>query len=162
MELLQYTYKYTLITSIDKQTGEEIEGYYPLMPCQFKSHRKTTRIVDGLLDTGSDGILIPKGMADYLELSLKGRKAVKGVGGEVPGGTATVDVILGSQARFTELRSVEVRVPLEGYDGPVLLGRKPIFELYDVSFIEGDLRFALVPHEKGEARGRRKKTKRKK
>lgn len=154
MELLPYTYKYTLVTSIDKHTGEEIEGYYPLMPCQFKSRRRATRIVDGLLDTGSDGILIPKGMADYLELPLTGRRIVKGVGGEVPGGTAIVDITLGSQARFTELRSVEVRVPLESYDGPVLLGRKPVFELYDVFFFEADLKFKLVPHKK-EARGRR-------
>lgn len=160
MDLLQYTYKYTRVISINKETGEEVKGYYPFMPCRFKSKRKATRIVGGLLSTGSDEILIPKGMAEYLELPLTGGKMIKGVGGEVQAGTATVEIILGTQGRFTVLKNVEVRVLLESKNGPILIGRKPLFELYDVTFIEADLKFKMVPHKEKKAKSRKKSKRR--
>ena len=43
---------------------------YPLIPIKFCSNKRETPMIDALLDSGGDFIVIPKAIATYLELKL--------------------------------------------------------------------------------------------
>ena len=43
---------------------------YPLIPIKFYSSKRETPVIDALLDSGGDFIVIPKVIAKYLELEL--------------------------------------------------------------------------------------------
>lgn len=51
--------------------GTEETHAYPFLPCTFEWEGKRTPQTEGLLDSGSDGLVLPLGIARYLGLTLK-------------------------------------------------------------------------------------------
>lgn len=99
-----------------------------------------------MLDSGSDGLVLPLGVANFLGLRLKKEdKAMRVVGREVPRYSAKVNLTIGRGGRFFTFPDVEAAIPTEG-DTPILVGRKPVFETYKVTFVEADLKFILDPY----------------
>lgn len=160
MELLKYTYKYIQVSYIDKVMGESKEGYYPTLPCRFRSAKKESGILNGLLDSGADGITIPKILTKRLGLELEEADSIGVIGGMARRGVAEVDLIIGSHGRYTELKDVEVSVPLDEEMGPVVLGRNPIFKHYDITFSDADLKVTLTPHKHKSKEGKERISKR--
>lgn len=158
MKLVSYRLNYKKVTPTDpttkkqmtdEKTGEPLEVYYPLIPLQLSSATKKTRPTEGLLDSGADEIVLPRGLADYLELDLKpSSKPMRVANGmSVPRLVAEVTLTIGRAGRFCDPIKTEVCVPEKG-DAPILIGRKPVFGLFEITFIEAEKRLELEPYRK--------------
>ena len=125
-----------------------MEISHPMVPCVISSANKKSPLIEGLLDSGSDGIVIPRSLANYLGLELKpAAKPMRVANGrDVQRFTASASIALGRGGRHCDPVKTEVSVPAEG-DPPVLIGREPVFKLFIVTFVEAEKRFEMSPYQ---------------
>jgi hypothetical protein len=152
MQIKKFAFNYSKHTVVDENTQEEIDLYYPTIPCVFASEKKKTRMTEGLLDTGSDGIVLPMGAAKYLELELepKGKPMIVAGGLSVKQYKSKVNLTIGRGGRFVEFKDIEITVPdtePEKDKSPILIGRDPIFKYYEINFIEAKRKVIMKPFE---------------
>lgn len=148
MQLLDFRFRYREWTYVDCATNERKEVCYPFVPCVLSSDGRTSGPVEGLLDSGSDGVVVPRPIADFLGLELERAEPIRVVGSRVERYRSSISISLGRAGRLCgPIRDVEVSV-LEGGDTPIILGRNPIFRLYKIAFIEAERRFEMVPYKK--------------
>ena len=115
---------------------------YPLIPIKFHSDKRETPLIDALLDSGGDFIVIPYAIAKYLGLKLVKAGCVDTAGGETTLCKSNVTmVIYGKDKKFT-YQNIEIHVS-DRNDLPVLLGRKPIFEDHEIIFRKYDNKLIL-------------------
>jgi hypothetical protein len=109
---------------------------YPLVPVRFIGPKGTSPIIDALLDSGSDFILIPINLAEALGLSMHELpKPIGTAGGERRGFEARCDFELGRGGRVESYTDLKINV-IDSPDTPVLIGRDPIFKDFKVIFEE--------------------------
>lgn len=132
---------------IDKATGKPLEVYHPVIPLVISSSRMRSRPTEGLLDSGSDGIVIPRRLAEYLELDLRPAERPMRVanGRSVERLVSTATLTIGRDGRFCDPIRAEVNVPSDG-NPPILIGRVPVFKLFVVTFVEAEKRFEMKPY----------------
>jgi hypothetical protein len=106
---------------------------YPVVPVKFNNNVKETPFIDALLDSGGDFIVIPMPIARYLELKLTSAGSVDTAGGTTSLFKASLNMVMGSKDKFATYNNLEIHVS-ERNDIPVLLGRHPIFEDYEILF----------------------------
>lgn len=106
---------------------------YPVIPVKFFHNGKETPFIDALLDSGGDFIVIPMPIARYLGLKLKKAGAVDTAGGEALLFKAKLNMILGKKEKNVKYNDIEIHVSGRN-DIPVLIGRHPIFEDYEIIF----------------------------
>lgn len=58
-------------TILDSTTGRPLELFHPVIPLTISSEGRRSPPLEGLLDSGSDGVVLPMGLAEYLGLHLK-------------------------------------------------------------------------------------------
>ena len=139
-----FRYKEQLVTN--PRTGAQETYHSPLLPCVLEWRGKRSPQTEGLLDSGSDGVVLPLGVARYLDLDLRPVEApMQVVGTAVPQYVARVDLTIGRAGRFHTFADLEVSVPREG-ETPIIIGRRPVFEVYRVTFVEPELKFVLDPY----------------
>ena len=144
--MLDFSFRYRAEHWKDRKTGEIRTWYYPYVPAILSASSKKIPFVEGLLDSGSDSIVIPRSMARDLGLELEEAPPMNVVGHIVDRFRSKLDLTLGRAGRFCEpLRDVEVSIPAEGAP-PVIFGRRPIFELFRITFVEAEHRFTLEPY----------------
>ncbi len=106
---------------------------YPIVPVKFSYENRDTPIIDALLDSGGDFIVIPMPIARYLGLKLKKAGSVDTAGGTAPLFKSNLDMTIGKKDYTVVYNNLEIHV--SGRDDiPVLLGRNPIFEEYEITF----------------------------
>jgi len=106
---------------------------YPVVPVKFFYKEKETPVIDALLDSGGDFIVIPMPIASYLGLKLKKAGSVDTAGGSTTLFKTTLDMTLGKKNHTELYKNIQIHVS-ERKDIPVLLGRYPIFEDYEITF----------------------------
>ena len=106
---------------------------YPVIPVRFNNNVKETPFIDALLDSGGDFIVIPMPIAKYLELKLKSAGSVDTAGGTTSLFKSNLNMIMGNKDKFATYNNLEIHVS-ERNDIPVLIGRHPIFEDYEILF----------------------------
>ncbi|KYK26500.1 aspartyl protease [Thermoplasmatales archaeon SG8-52-1] len=106
---------------------------YPVIPVKFHYKDKETPIIDALLDSGGDFIVIPMPIASYLGLKLKKAGSVDTAGGTTSLFKATLSMIIGKKKDTATYHNIQIHVS-DRNDIPVLLGRHPIFEDYEITF----------------------------
>jgi hypothetical protein len=106
---------------------------YPIIPVKFYYKDKETPFIDALLDSGGDFIVIPMPIARYLGLRLKKAGSVDTAGGTTSLFKATLSMIIGSKEKTVSYSNIQIHVSARN-DIPVLLGRYPIFEDYEIVF----------------------------
>ncbi len=106
---------------------------YPLIPVKFWSNGRDTPVIDALLDSGGDFIVIPKAIATYLNLKLVDAGVVDTAGGETNLHKSSVTMVIHDNDKEFTYDKLEIHVS-DRNDIPVLLGRKPIFEDHDIIF----------------------------
>ena len=106
---------------------------FPLIPIQFSSIDKETPIIDALLDSGGDFIVIPFAIAKYLGLKLKKAGNVDTAGGETALFKSKVNMVIKNKNNQLGYENLEIHISNRN-DIPVLLGRKPIFEDHEIIF----------------------------
>jgi predicted aspartyl protease len=106
---------------------------YPIVPVKFSYKNRDTPIIDALLDSGGDFIVIPIPIAKYLGLKLKKAGSVDTAGGTTQLFKSNLDMTIGKKDYIIAYNNLEIHV--SGRDDiPVLLGRNPIFEEYEITF----------------------------
>jgi predicted aspartyl protease len=117
---------------------------YPLIPIKFVSKERETPMIDALLDSGGDFIVIPYAIAKYLKLKLEKAGCVDTAGGETTLFKSMLTMIIyGKDCNYT-YNDLEVHVSNRN-DLPVLLGRNPIFEDHDILFQKHQNKLVLQP-----------------
>jgi len=109
----------------------------------------------GLIDSGSDFILIPKDIADTMGIELSGSiEEADGIGGKIHLRIGIVTIIIKKRGKKI-LRNVKIHIPIdekiqsdenEKFD-EILLGRDPFFKYFlKVEFNENKKRVRLIPN----------------
>ena len=106
---------------------------FPLIPIKFRSTEKETPIIDALLDSGGDFIVVPYAIANYLGLNLLKAGHVDTAGGETTLYKSFVNMVINDKDKKFTYENLEIHVSSRN-DIPVLLGRKPIFEDHEIIF----------------------------
>jgi predicted aspartyl protease len=117
---------------------------YPIVPIKFYYEEKKTPAIDALLDSGGDFIVIPIPIAKYLGLKLKKAGSVDTAGGATTLFKTTLSMIIGNKNKSTTYHNIQIHVSGRN-DIPVLLGRHPIFEDYDITFKKQKNQLILNP-----------------
>jgi hypothetical protein len=107
---------------------------YPLIQIRFAHKNKKTPLIEALLDSGGDFIVIPLPIAKYLGAKLKKAESVNTAGGVTTLFKTKLDIIIGkSKKKKLVYKGLEVFV-LDKEDIPVLVGRRPFFEDFEITF----------------------------
>jgi hypothetical protein len=120
---------------------------YPLVPIKLYSNGKETPLIDGLLDSGGDFIVIPLAIAKYLKLKLEKAGCVDTAGGSTTLYRTTVKMELGDTDKKIVYKDLEIHVSTRN-DIPVLIGRCPIFEDNEIVFKKHKNQLILNPIQK--------------
>lgn len=119
----------------------------PKIPVKFSRNGKSLNVI-GLLDSGSDFIVIPKEVADYLELKYGSKtEECDGIGGSVCLRYSHANVSIGDHI----FHSITVHVLPEGSElpGGIIIGREPVFREFDVEFSLNSNRITLKRTRRG-------------
>jgi len=106
---------------------------YPIIPVKFHYKDKKTPIIEALLDSGGDFIVIPMPIAQYLELELEEAGDVDTAGGTASLFKSTLNMSIEKDEMINLYENNQIHVSARN-DIPVLLGRSPIFEDYEITF----------------------------
>lgn len=106
---------------------------YPLLPVQFVYKNKKTPVIAALIDSGGDSIIIPKAIAEFLGASVEESEIAKTAGGFTSIRRTKLRMVIGKGENRIDYNSVDVFV-VESNDIPVLLGRYPLFEDFEITF----------------------------
>ncbi|UCB58554.1 MAG: retropepsin-like domain-containing protein [Thermoplasmatales archaeon] len=106
---------------------------YPVIPVKFYCNGKDTPFIDALLDSGGDFIVIPMPIAKYLDLKLKKAGSVDTAGGTTSLFKANLNMVIGNKEQTVTYNNLQIHVSSRN-DIPVLIGRSPIFEDYEIIF----------------------------
>jgi len=117
---------------------------YPIVPIKFRSNGRKTPAIEALLDSGGDFIVIPMPIASYLELDLSQSCDVETAGGTTSLYEAKVDMIIGNKDYYNIYNQKQIHVSARD-DIPVLLGRNPLFEDYEITFKKYHHQLILKP-----------------
>lgn len=101
----------------------------------------------GLVDSGADVSIMPKRMADFLDLKseeAKGMTDFVSASVDVRSATGSLDVVKGNET--ARLPNVEVRIPMSDEEQPdeLILGRFGFFTEFDITFKENARRVELA------------------
>ena len=106
---------------------------YPIVPVKFFFNGKETPFIDALLDSGGDFIVIPMPIANYLGLKMKKAGDVDTAGGVASLYKAILNMLMGEKNNYAEYNNIQIHISGRN-DIPVLIGRHPIFEDYEIIF----------------------------
>lgn len=120
---------------------------YPLIPIKFYYNGRETPIIDALLDSGGDFIVLPNAIAKYLGLNLIKAGCVDTAGGETTLSKSFVNMDINCKDNKRTYQNLEVHIS-DRNDLPVLLGRNPIFEDHEIIFKKHENKLILNPIEK--------------
>ena len=117
---------------------------YPIVPIKLYYKNKKTPVIEALLDSGGDFIVIPMPIAKYLDLKLKKAGNVDTAGGTTSLFKTIVNMDIGLGKKIVTYKDTEIHVSARN-DIPVLLGRHPIFEDYEIIFKKHKNQLILNP-----------------
>ncbi|MHA1520950.1 MAG: retropepsin-like aspartic protease [Promethearchaeota archaeon] len=145
MTLYNHTFKYEKPPGLRKLPDPENKiPFYPLIPVEFYYNGKTLNF-EALLDSGADKILLNKEMIDYFGLPLKGEENANGAYSSSTTILSEIGIRIGRHPRFSDLGLVDVAVCKEEQDSPILMGRTPLFDKFQVIFEQFENKFHLYP-----------------
>lgn len=143
---LSFPYKYP---PGRRQNPGEDEAIYPLLPIRLYHGTYTTPPMEGLLDSGCDGIFLPKNITNFLNLPLGRLMQAHGIDGPCQAYPTQIGLIIGRGGRWREcdFGVVDAVIPVEERDTPILIGRHPVFDEYQIIFEQYNGKIILIPKE---------------
>ncbi len=152
MKKIRFSFPYNVRPGARKLPKEEKEKLqsYPLLPVRFyqpNNKKIITPIFEGLLDSGSDGVHIHKAIAEMLNLSQMKKVESEGMGGKYWSYETEIGFIIGRGGREVDFGIVKAVYPEQELNVPILIGRKPVFDEYQVIFEDYKNKFKLIPKE---------------
>lgn len=107
--------------------------HYPILPVQFCWRKRKTPIIAALVDSGGDSIVVPKAIAEYLGSKMEMTDFAKTAGGTTTLLKTKLDMFIGKKDQQVVYKAVDVFV-VDSNDVPVLIGRNPLFDDYEITF----------------------------
>lgn len=121
----------------------------PTIPILLKGRAVTSIEVYALIDSGADISVIPKALAEVLNLDLSGEEEVSyGIGGEIKVKNTKMEIVLKKGIEKYNF-VIPVQVVLTGEEPPILLGRLGFFDKFVISFDETKQKIKLKRVDKG-------------
>ncbi len=121
---------------------EDLTGVqlYPLINIQLYNPKGGKPYsCEGLLDSGADGLFIPKQLAEALELPNLEEIQTSGVLKTSECIKTKIGFKIGrTRARRIDFGIITATYPKEHSDIPILIGRDPLFKYFEVKFMEYD------------------------
>ena len=131
---LSFKYK-----TVKRPDGTEVKT--PSIPVLLSNKQKFETIA--LIDSGADISAIPRALAEILDLDINGEHHYAyGLGGKVACTQTTMEITIEKGHEKYSFR-IPVKVILENYDFPVLLGRSGFFDKFIISFDQKNERVLL-------------------
>jgi len=127
---MSLTFKYK---RVKRQNNTEIKS--PSIPITISGSGGRYQFI-ALLDSGADISVIPKDVAELLNLNIDGKKEeAKGIGGKVPAVQTTLNLEVGKPHEIYQF-NIPVKVILtdSGEELPILLGRAGFFDKFVITF----------------------------
>ena len=106
---------------------------FPIVPVTFKYKDKKTPVIESLLDSGGDFIVLPMPIARFLQLDLTPACDVDTAGGTSSLYHTKLDMLIGREHQCIHYKDQEIHVSCRD-DIPVLLGRTPVFDDHEITF----------------------------
>ncbi|MBI2629798.1 hypothetical protein HYW76_01725 [Candidatus Pacearchaeota archaeon] len=111
--------------------------YKPLIPITIDEQEKINVI--GILDSGSDITIIPKDLADYLQIEILGDNEVTGLGKSVLSAKQGKINVKFGRGREIYAFKIPVLIPINE-DVPIIIGRLGFFNQFKITFVEQEKR----------------------
>jgi|SRR3989344_1835716 len=127
------------------EVGEFGKILRPIIPVSINSDGKSID-VEALIDSGSDGCVLPKDFAEVLGIKVGKSLDEFGIGGEkIKAGIGRITLSVTDGKNLVALHNVPVYVPLEGGVEleEVIIGREPFFRDFDITFKQNSNRIIL-------------------
>ena len=120
---------------LPNKKGDDIRT--PCIPIVLKGRAETCIEVFALIDSGADVSVIPKALAELLDIDLSGKtKESYGVGGEIKVKESKMRVTLKKQHEEKFEEHIPVQIVLNGEEPPIILGRMGFFDKFVISIDE--------------------------
>lgn len=113
----------------------------PIIKLALKGNTPNAVNVIALLDSGADVSVIPKGLADFLNLKLSNKDEAKGIGGKIVIWNSEVEVRV-SNGHENYKFDMPIQVS-EDDSVPIIMGRKGFFDKFKVIIDESSERVEL-------------------
>ncbi len=119
---------------IFKYLSVEGFGKAPFIPLCVRGKDGKEYVVRALIDSGAEGMLLPKVISDLIGLKETGRSVTKGISGSTDVSKTSVSVKISNDDEYYDLK-LDARV-LQNEDStiPVLLGRAGFFDVFHITF----------------------------
>ena len=117
----------------------------PIIPITIISEGKSLD-VEALIDSGSDGCVIPKDLADAIGIKTTKTSEDIGIGGEkIKASVGQITITIDDGKESITLPKVQVYVAVEGGTEleEVIIGREPIFRDFNVIFRQNSNKIIL-------------------
>jgi len=126
---------------LPNKKGQDIRT--PTIPITLKGKSITPINVHALIDSGADVSVIPKALAEFLDLDLTGEVDKSyGISGEVKVKNTKMGISLG-KAHEKYNFTIPVQVVLTGEEPPIILGRNGFFDKFIISIDESKKKIKL-------------------
>ena len=148
MKKVKFTFNYQYPPGVRQNPGED-EAIFPLLPIRLYYGNQKTRPMEGLLDSGCDGIFLPKNITNFLNLPLEPIMTAHGIDGPCQAYPTKIGLIIGrgGHARECDFGIIDAVIPAEERDTPILIGRHPVFDEYQIIFEQYNKKIILIPKE---------------
>lgn len=134
--VLNYNYH-----QLPNKKGQNVKT--PTIPVILKGRSVTSIEVRALIDSGADVSVIPKALAEFLDLDLSGETDKSyGLSGEVNVKNTKMEISLGKGHEQYTFK-IPVQVILTGEEPPIILGRNGFFDKFIVSINEPNQKIKL-------------------
>lgn len=108
----------------------------PTIPVILKGKSKTPIEVYALIDSGADISVIPKALAEVLDLDLSGKEEKSfGIGGQINVKNTKMKITIQKHREKYDF-VIPVQVVLTGEEPPIILGRNGFFDKFVISINE--------------------------
>lgn len=161
---LSFSFPFKPPTHLRKAKNLPIEALQPYLPIRLYNKSDETPQLEGILDSGASGILIPKYHAELINLPDLGIKHGYGAGGKLNLRKTKVGIKIGRGNRVEDLRYIDATIEMDGKLRDILIGRSPLFEEFQIIFEMFNYKFKLIPKDdvKKTSSSKKKKSNKKK
>ncbi|MFQ5531510.1 MAG: hypothetical protein ACE5ES_02745 [Candidatus Nanoarchaeia archaeon] len=131
--------------SIKLESGKTL--HRPLVPLTIIG-RKERLNVFATLDSGSDLSIIPKEIAEVLDVEYTGDNEVSGISGKtIKTKEGRIRIIFGkSREKYSFI--IPILIPIERENAPIILGRVGFFNQFKIIFLESEKRIEFKKYNK--------------
>ena len=129
-----FTFPYRLAPSQRKLKEPEHPILYPLIPVVLSFGGKSYPM-EALIDSGADRVLIPRQIANGMNLPRGKETLITGVGKKGIGFETRIGIMIGSlKAHSYDFGAIDAVYPEVESGIPILLGRSPLFDFFEITF----------------------------